>query len=110
MVKEDNKYPDNLIKIGENKDDNDLIIKEAMQTDIWFHLAKYPSCHVIISCSKKNPVSKGMIRYCAQLVKDNTKYKNINNLKINYTEIKNIRRTDEPGKVIISSKPSSIVI
>ena len=36
MVKEDNTFENNLIRIGENAEDNDQIIKESNQTDIWF--------------------------------------------------------------------------
>lgn len=110
MVKEDTTFPDNLIRIGENKEDNDLIISEAKQNDIWFHLDGLPSCHIIIFNDKKNPVTKTMINYCAQLVKENTKYKDHKNIKINYCPIKNVRRTDEKGKVILKSKPETVTI
>ena len=110
MVKEDNTFENNLIRIGENKEDNDMIIKESKHTDIWFHLAKFPSCHVIISVSKEYPITKQMISYCAGLTKLNGKYKDLSNVSVNYTEIKNIRRTEEPGKVIIKGKPSTIYV
>lgn len=110
MVKEDRTYPNNIIKIGENKDENDKIITEAKQTDIWFHLANLPSCHVIISCDKKNPVTRQMINYCGYLCKLNTKYKNIHTVTVNYCSIKNIKRTDEKGKVVIKGKPNIIKI
>jgi predicted ribosome quality control (RQC) complex YloA/Tae2 family protein len=110
MVKLDTTYPNNLIKIGANKDENDQIICEAKQTDIWFHLASFSSCHVIISCNKKNPIDKQMIWYCAELCKNNTKYKNLDNVKVNYLPIKSIKRTEEKGKVILKIKPNVIVI
>lgn len=110
MVKEDKTYASNLIKIGENKLDNDQLVANAKQTDIWFHLASFPSCHIILECDSNNIPTKEMIIYCAQLTKENTKYKNLKNVKVNYTEIKNVKRTDEPGKVIIKGKPSSITI
>ena len=51
-----------------------------------------------------------MINHCALLVKENTKYKNLKRVKINYTQIKNIRTTDTPGKVIIKGKSSTITL
>lgn len=110
MVKIDLTYENNKIKIGKNAIDNDNIIKESKETDVWFHISGLPSCHVIIECSTENPITKQMIYYCANLVKHNTKYKNINKLKINYTNIKNVFRTDVPGKVILKGKINSIII
>jgi len=109
-MKEDLTFPDNPIKIGENKEENDDIIKEAKQTDIWFHLALFPSCHVIISCSKKHPIDKTMIQYCAALTKENTKYRNLKNVKVNYCPIKSVKRTQEKGKVIIKGKIETVAI
>jgi len=110
MVKLDNTFESNMIKIGESQEDNDQIISEASQTDIWFHLENLPSCHVIISCDKKNPISKEMIKHCANLCKINGKYKNHKKLRVNYCPTKNIKKTDVQGQVIIKSKPSSICI
>lgn len=110
MVKEDNTFENNKIKIGKNAEENDLIIKEARQTDIWFHLDKFPSCHVIVSCSKEFPITFEMITYCGLLVKENTKYRNLPKLKINYTEIKNVKRTEIKGKVLLNKKTHTITI
>ncbi len=109
MVKIDNTFENNTIVIGENQKDNDMIISTSMQTDIWFHLANLPSCHVILSCTKKQSVTKKMIKYCAMLVKQHTKYKN-RKVKVNYTTIKNIRKTNVAGEVIIKGKASGLVI
>jgi len=98
MVKIDNTFENNPIVIGENQTDNDQIISKSKQTDIWFHLANLPSCHVILSCDKKHPVSKKMIKYCAMLTKLHTKYIKV---KVNYTTIKNIRKTKTKGNDLI---------
>jgi predicted ribosome quality control (RQC) complex YloA/Tae2 family protein len=110
MVKEDKSFENNLIKIGETQEENDQIIKEGKQTDIWFHLAHLPSCHIIISSSNKYPATKQMINYCASLVKAYTKFKNIPKVTVNYTFLKNIRRTETPGKVEIKGKLNTIIV
>ena len=110
MVKEDYTFLNNLIKIGENSDDNDKIISDANQTDLWFHLANLSSCHVILSCSKNNMPTIQMINYCANLVKENTKFKNLQSVKVHYTQVKNIRKTNIKGKIIIKGKLSDVVI
>ena len=110
MVKEDQIFPNNLIKIGQKATDNDDIIRLAKETDIWFHLSALPSCHVIIEASSEFPIDKQMISYCAALVKQNTKYRNVPKVKVNYTAIRNVIRTDIPGKVQIKGKTNSIII
>lgn len=110
MTKEDTTFPNNKIRIGQNAQENDNIIKESKETDVWFHISELPSCHVIIEASTEYPITKQMIYYCANLVKENTKYKNIPKLKINYTTIKNVSRTKIPGKVILKGKVNSVVV
>lgn len=110
MVKEDYTFENNIIKIGENSNENDIIISNATQNDLWFHLANLPSCHVILSCSKNHKATIQMINYCANLVKENTKFKNLQRVKVHYVPIKNIRKTDVKGKIIINGRPSEVVI
>ena len=109
MVKYDDKYGEKNIIIGQYAEENDEIIKNAKQSDLWFHLAKLPSCHVILSSNCK-PLDNNMIKYCAQLTKENSKYKNINLVTVNYTEIKNVKRTEKKGQVILKGKINSLVI
>lgn len=110
MVKEDHRFENNKIIIGENATENDYIVKNAKQTDIWFHLADFPSCHVIIDCSSEFPINKQMINYCANLVKENTKYKNIPKVKVNYTQIKNVKTTNIKGQVTLKGKILNVII
>jgi predicted ribosome quality control (RQC) complex YloA/Tae2 family protein len=110
MVKIDNTFENNPIKIGKNSKENDEIITLAKSTDIWFHLDAFPSCHVIIECCDDFPINNAMIIYCANLVKQNTKYRNVPKLKVNYTKIQNIQKTDVIGCVIMKGKYSTITI
>jgi predicted ribosome quality control (RQC) complex YloA/Tae2 family protein len=104
MVKLDNTYPLNPIKIGKNQQDNDIIVKAANKEDYWFHLEDYPSCHVIIENTVENPVTNEMITYCSQLVKQNSKYKGQLNLKVMYTKIENVTPTRVLGQVVVKVK------
>jgi predicted ribosome quality control (RQC) complex YloA/Tae2 family protein len=102
-------FEDNTIYIGRNQEENDLIISKAKQTDFWFHLADFPSCHVILSCDKKRPMNNKMIEYCAKLTKENTKHK-YRKVKVIYTQMKNIRKTKVKGQVTIKGKVKTIVV
>lgn len=102
-------YNDFRILIGQNKDENDQIIKQSQQYDIWFHLSNLPSCHVVLFTQNKK-IDKKTLRYCAELVKENTKYKNLQKLKVEYIPMKFIKRTHEKGRVLLVKKPDFIII
>lgn len=90
---------DITIKIGRNKEEN----WEMLQTNpnfTWLHLNSFPSGYVIIE--SENPDNE-MIQYAAYLCKNNTKYKNIKNLKICYTLIENVIKGEKVGEVYFKS-------
>ncbi len=110
MVKIDNTFPNNHIKIGESALDNDQIISSSEQNDYWFHINKLPSPHIVISNNPEFPINQEMIKYCANLVKSNSKFKRVPNIKVIYTTIKNIKKTDEVGKVQVIGKTNDILV
>ena len=95
-------------KIGKNSAENWDLLGED-QNYIWFHLASYPSCYVI--CCEEDP-SNEIITYGAQLCKENTKYRNLKNLRVNYTKLSNLKKAETVGSVYIKSnrKVKNIVI
>jgi len=107
MSKIDNTFPFNAIKIGKNKKGNDEILKSAKPNDLWFHLSNLPSCHVILSVNDTKDITKEKIEYCANIVKQNTKFRNYKNIKVDYLPIKHIKRTLVPGEVILMKKPKT---
>lgn len=87
---------DNIIyRIGKNANENTKLVTESDKEWYWFHLDKFPSCHVIV-CS--NEIDNNMILKAGQLVKENSKYK-FKNIGINYCKIKNLVTGSEPGSV-----------
>ena len=86
-------------KIGESAQENWDIIKESNQNDLWFHIDKLPSCHVVLD-SKNKKFNNNDIKKCAELCKENSKYSH--KVTIIYTEIKNIS--------IYKSKIGSVVV
>ena len=87
--------------IGENAKDNWDILDKADQNDVWFHLDKFTSPYVIM---KSTDTSKINIIYGANLCKENSKYKNLKNLKIVYCSIKQLKKTKITGEVDIKGK------
>jgi predicted ribosome quality control (RQC) complex YloA/Tae2 family protein len=104
------------IKIGQNANENKDLIDEAGKSDLWFHIDDLPSPHGIIYISQSNVKNvndivkdKHLINIVANLVRDNSKYKN-HKLKIIYCPINNLSHGDKIGSVFLKSSPKSIKI
>ena len=106
---------DYQIKVGRNQKENDILIRTAPQNAFWFHLADFPSAHAILT--KTNTTKPGKydtiaIIRAASLVKIHAKsgVNNLQKLSVNYLPIKNVKRTETPGKVIMTKTPKTIQV
>lgn len=88
------------IIIGQNQAENDNIIKNANQNDLWFHLNDLSGPHIVLK-SNGDLISKRYLNYIGTLF---TTYKNKlpNHYTVIYTDIKNVKLTSQPGKVTVS--------
>jgi predicted ribosome quality control (RQC) complex YloA/Tae2 family protein len=88
--------------IGQNKNENDRLLKTSSQTDLWFHLDKQSSPHMILKANGEHltNIPKRYINYIGSLFRE---YKNNLGSKYHviYTEMKNVKLTNEPGLVIL---------
>ena len=89
-----------ICKIGNNAIENWNLLSETNQDHYFFHLSKFPSCYVILET--ENP-TKSMIKKCAEYCKQNTKYKNIKSLNVDYCKCSNVQKGDIIGEVIFIS-------
>ena len=90
-----------LYRIGRSAADNTQLIKDSDPEWLWFHLDKFPSCHVVACFTGLDAfvIDKG-----AGLVKENSKYK-FKNIGVNYCKIGNLRHGVKEGSVhFISNK------
>lgn len=82
-------------------------LKEENNEYIWFHLNSFPSPYVIM---KKNlseipeQSRQSYLLYGATLCRDNTKYRDLRDLKICYTTLKKLTKGEKIGEVIIQGK------
>jgi predicted ribosome quality control (RQC) complex YloA/Tae2 family protein len=90
---------DIIYKIGKNANDNTKLIKDSNINWYWFHLDKFPSCHVIVC---KDEITIDEINNAGNLVKENSKYK-FKNIGINYCKVDNLIHGKEPGSVYFKS-------
>ena len=102
-------FNDTQILIGQNSSENWELLDDNPETYYWFHLKSFPSCHVIV---QSDDITDELIHYAATVCKNKTKYKNLGNLKVNYTPISNIKKADVVGSVCFNSnrKVKSITI
>lgn len=88
-----------LYRIGKNAEDNTQMVRYSDGVWYWFHLGKFPSCHVV-AC--KNDIGTTEIINACDLVKKNSKYK-FANIEIHYCKIKNLVLCEKPGSVTFKS-------
>jgi len=86
-------------KIGKDAKENTELVSSSNPNWYWFHLEKFPSCHLVI-CAEE--LTNEMINYAGELVKENSKYK-FKNIGINYCKIDNLLHGKEPGSVYFKS-------
>jgi predicted ribosome quality control (RQC) complex YloA/Tae2 family protein len=87
--------------IGKNASENWQLLDESKPQHIFFHLASFPSCYVILKCD--SAPDGDIIKECARLCKENTKYKNLNDVKVDYTTCNNVKKGDKVGEVYFCS-------
>ena len=89
-------------RLGTNSKENHLIIDEADKDDWWFHLDGFPSGHCII---ERIEIDYEDIEFASEIVVRNSKLKNSKNVKICYTQVKNLKKTKNPGEVLLLKSP-----
>lgn len=97
---------------GKNDKENHILVNDSLSNDLWFHVADYPSAHLVAQIDNKD-LTKDELGYIikrgACLLKSISKQKNINKLEIQYTYIKNIEITEPIGSVLINEHKSIFI-
>lgn len=89
------------VYVGKNNKQNDLLTKSANKEDMWFHTQKIHGSHVILKTEGKQ-VDYDTILKCASLAAKNSKAKNSNNVPVDYTFVKYVRKPNgsKPGMAV----------
>ncbi|MEG2583848.1 MAG: NFACT RNA binding domain-containing protein, partial [Oscillospiraceae bacterium] len=91
------------ILVGKNNKQNDeLTIRMAYSTDIWFHTKLIPGSHTIIRTRGESSVPDNTIMEAAELAAYYSKAQNSVQVPVDYTVIKNVKKPNgaKPGMVI----------
>jgi predicted ribosome quality control (RQC) complex YloA/Tae2 family protein len=101
------------IQVGANQAENDTLIKKAPQHAMWFHLKDFPSAHaVVINTAKAGTYDADVIKRAATLVKERAApgVRGLHSVGVNYLPIKCVRRTETPGKVIMTKAAKCVQV
>jgi predicted ribosome quality control (RQC) complex YloA/Tae2 family protein len=92
--------------IGINSADNFDVIDMGGPNDIWFHIERLSSSHVVMILPElkhkiKSKIYNTILKQGALFCKQNTKKAvSMQNVNITYTKLKNVLKTTRPGSVI----------
>ena len=91
--------------IGKNAKDNFKVIDMGEPDDLWFHVKNETSCHVVALISHipylEKEEMKMIVKEGSLLCKENTfKVASLKNVAIDYTFLKNIKKTKIVGTVL----------
>lgn len=91
------------ILIGRNNRQNDeLTLKSAYSTDLWFHTKEIPGSHTIIRTRGTGEAPETTMMQAAKLAAYYSKARNSSKVPVDYTLIKNVKKPNgaKPGMVI----------
>ena len=91
------------ILVGRNNKQNDEVtIRMSYSTDIWLHTKNIPGSHTLIRTNGSGEVPDSTILEAAQLAAYYSKAKNLAQVPVDYTQIKNVKKPNgaKPGFVI----------
>ncbi len=91
------------IYAGKNNRQNDnLTMKQAKPEDLWFHTKEIPGSHVILRTEKGKPVPERSLREAAIIAAYHSKAQNSSNVPVDYTQRRFVRkpRGARPGFVL----------
>ena len=91
-----------LIRVGRNNRQNDeLTLKQSMKNDIWLHVQKLHGSHAVISCGGEKP-GDDTITEAAMLAAYYSQARDSQNVPVDVTPVKQIKKPagGKPGMVI----------
>ena len=86
--------------IGQNQNENDILVSSSHQNDIWFHLKSFSSAHGILNTNNETKIPKYIIHQCSNLLKEHSKQSKLKDMKVIYTLVKYVKKTNIKGQVM----------
>jgi predicted ribosome quality control (RQC) complex YloA/Tae2 family protein len=96
--------------IGSNAKENWELLDSSKPTNILFHLSSFPSCYVILENDSEKYPTEEIIREASILCRNNTKYKNMRDIKVDYTFCNNVMKGENVGQIYYKSNRKVLTI
>ncbi len=98
------------IMVGRNNQQNDRLVRESAQKDLWFHTQQIPGSHVVIVHAGKR-IPSSVIETAASLAAFYSKANQSTKIPVDYTLVQNVRKPKgaKPGLVIYKDYETIIV-
>ena len=88
--------------LGETAKENWELFDLSRDSDLFFHLASFPSGYVILK--SENVYVQEMFVMAAKICKEGTKYRHLKNLKVDYCRCDNLKKGEKLGIVYFKSR------
>ena len=95
------------ISIGKNAKGNDFLCRNSEKDEYWLHLQSESSPHAIVHTHIED---EDCLYYAANVLKQYSKLKHKNNVKVIYTQLENIKVTKTLGCVNVLCKPKVLIV
>ena len=100
-----------VIAIGENREENDKLVRAADPNDWWAHIRYFPSAHAVIRNPSGKRIPRAVIkRACCVIKSRSNQCKSVKGLEFDVTRIQNVTPTDTPGLVTLKGQPTLVTI
>lgn len=99
------------VYIGRNNRQNDeLTLRIADKTDVWFHTKNIPGSHVIV-CSEGKELPESTVMFAAELAAQHSKASGSSSVPVDYTPVKYVKKPAgaKPGMVIYKTNRTVFV-
>ena len=100
-----------LIRVGRNNRQNDqLTLRQAAKTDIWLHTQKIPGSHVIIETNGSRPPDE-TVTEAMMLAAYYSQARGGQNVPVDYTPVKYVKKPNgaKPGMVVYETYQTAFV-
>ena len=91
-----------IILQGTSAEENWKLLEDSKPKHYFFHLSSFPSGYIILKCDDKK-VKLSVLKHCAKLCQEGTKYKKLQNLKVDYCLCSNVIKGDNVGEAVFKS-------
>jgi len=95
-------FDDFVCKLGESAKENWSLLDNSKPHHLFFHLSSFPSGYVIVEYENTEP-THFILHTAAQICKNGTKFKYLNDVKVDWCRCDNLKKSDKIGEVFFNS-------